>query len=96
MTWGRRFRHRRACGACPHLAATLADGFEGQAYRIVSNPDRQTREMGFFPGIEVRVLRNVESEHGLVVAIDAARYVVARPAAAAIRVEAAAAGCLGA
>ena len=82
------FRHRRIHGPGPHQpAGCLADAYEGHAYRIVSNPDRQSREMGFFPGMEIRVIRNVEGEHGLVVAAGSARYVVARPAAGAIRIE---------
>ncbi len=87
MRFGFRFRHRRAHGAGPHSASSLAEGYEGHAYRIIANPDRQSREMGFFPGTEVRVLRNVEGEHGLVIASGSARYVVARPAAASMRVE---------
>ena len=81
------FRHRRATGPGPHSASFLAEGFEEHLYRIVANPDRQSREMGFSPGMEVRVMRNVAGEHGLVVAVGSARYAVARPTAAAIRVE---------
>jgi Fe2+ transport system protein FeoA len=89
MRFGFQFRHRRVSGPGPHPAVhRLADGYEGHRYRILSNPDRQSREMGFFPGMEVRVMRNVGSEHGLVVGAGSTRYVVARTAAAAIRVEA--------
>jgi Fe2+ transport system protein FeoA len=42
--------------------------------------------MGFFPGMEVRILRNVEGEHGLVVALGSTRYVLARQAARAMKV----------
>jgi Fe2+ transport system protein FeoA len=87
--FGMQFRHRRCS---PHQPAPpverLDEGFEDQVYRIVANPDRQSREMGFFPGVTVRVLRNVGGEHGLVVAAGEARYVMARKAARAIRVEA--------
>ncbi len=90
MRFGFQFRHRRAEGPGPHpVVQCLADGYEEHCYRLVSNPDRQSREMGFFPGMEVRVMRNVAGEHGLVVGVGLTRYVVARPAAAAMRVEAA-------
>jgi Fe2+ transport system protein FeoA len=85
MTFGFHFRHRCVRGAGPHPdVLQLADGYEGHAYRIVTNPDRQSREMGFFPGMEVCVLRNVGGEHGLVIGAGSTRYVVARTAAAAI------------
>lgn len=88
MRFGFFYRHRRRRGADGLTPAKhLADGFENVEYRIVENPDRQSREMGFFPGMEVQVLRNVEGEHGLVVAAGTSRYVVARQAAAAIRIE---------
>lgn len=85
--FGFRARHRRSS---PHLPAPavrmLDEGFEDQVYQIAANPDRQSREMGFFPGMEVRILRNVEGEHGLVVGVGSTRYVLARKAARAIRV----------
>jgi Fe2+ transport system protein FeoA len=85
--FGFRFRHRRCNPHHPEPAVKMLDeGFEESAYHIVANPDRQSREMGFFPGMEVRILRNVEGEHGLVVAVGSARYVLARKAAQAIRV----------
>jgi Fe2+ transport system protein FeoA len=88
MPFGLHYRHRRCNNRTPvPVVHHLGEGYEDQAYHIVANPDRQSREMGFFPGMEVRVLRNVEGEHGLVVAAGSARYVVARKAAAAIRVE---------
>lgn len=84
-------RHRRCLLRQPMPSvAVLEEGFEDQVYRIAVNPDRQSREMGFFPGMEVRILRNVEGEHGLVVGVGAARYVLARKAARAIRVRGAA------
>lgn len=80
-------RHHRCS---PHLAVpavkTLDDGDEERSYVIAVNPDRQSREMGFFPGMEVRILRNVGGEHGLVVALGSTRYVLARKAAKAIKV----------
>jgi Fe2+ transport system protein FeoA len=80
-------RHRRCS---PHLAVPavtmLDEGFEERCYVIAANPDRQSREMGFFPGMEVRILRNVEGEHGLVGGLGSTRYVLARKAAGAIKV----------
>lgn len=88
MPFGLLYRHRRCLSRKPVPPARhLAEAFEGQAYRIVANPDRQSREMGFFPGMEVRVFRNVEGEHGIVVAAGSSRYVVARKAASGIRIE---------
>ncbi|MFO7536350.1 MAG: FeoA domain-containing protein [Kiritimatiellia bacterium] len=88
MRFGFFFRHRCRRGADGLTSVRhLADGFEDVQYRILENPDRQSREMGFSPGMEVQVLRNVDGEHGLVVAAGTSRYVVARQAAAAIRIE---------
>ena len=85
--FGLHARHRRCSPHQPAPACRmLADGFEDRVYQIVANPDRQSREMGFFPGMDVRILRNVEGEHGLVVAVGAARYVLARKAAGAIHI----------
>ena len=92
MIWGFRHSHRRCCGARhgsagkPQVERSLAEGFEGHHYEILESPDRHLREMGFFPGAHVRVIRNVPDEHGLVVGLGRSRYVLGRAAAAAIRV----------
>ncbi len=92
MRWRFRYGHRRCSsligggGGKGGGLVPLAEGFEGHHYEIVESPDRHIREMGFFPGARVRIIRNVPSEHGLVVGLGRSRYVLGRSAAALIRV----------
>lgn len=54
---------------------TLADGSEAV---VSACPSRKAREMGLAPGVQVRMMRNRRREHAVVVAVEDARFMVAR------------------
>ncbi len=90
----KRLRHRwgahPACkGECAHpdkpcdILANVPT--EGTAV-ITCNSDHKTVERGLYNGVQVKVLRNEETEPNLVVAVGDARYVLDRRIARRIRV----------
>ena len=81
----RRHRHRQryAHGRCGRY---LEDCPEGTEWTILANPDRKTVEMGLCRGAVVRVLKNSSRDANMVVGVQDSRYVIARAAAAEVRV----------
>ncbi len=61
----------------------LADGGEAM---VSACPSRKAREMGLTPGVQVRMMRNRRREHAVVVAVEDARFMVARAVARTILV----------
>ena len=86
--WGegrRRHRHRQ-CHAHGRRGRYLGDCAEGTEWTILANPDRKTVEMGLCRGSKIRVLKNSTRDANMVVGVRDSRYVIARSAAAEVRV----------
>ncbi|MCD4829466.1 MAG: ferrous iron transport protein A [Candidatus Cloacimonetes bacterium] len=88
----RRKRHRRKAGACFHCPVgktppcPLSDCPEKARVRVVSNPDRQTLELGIYPGSLVKVFKNHLGDPNLVVGIGDSRFILDRSLARNIKV----------
>jgi Fe2+ transport system protein FeoA len=67
-------RHRRRCGQKNRIP--LSEAGHGHTYRVLSNPDRQTLEMGLFHGACIQVIQNSDDRAQMVVGIGDARYMI--------------------
>jgi Fe2+ transport system protein FeoA len=84
----RRFRKQnRGCGGgrC-RRASPLSELSQDASAVILSNHDKQTLEMGMFPGVAIRVLKNRPANPSVVVAAGDSRYIISRQAAMQIEV----------
>lgn len=68
---GRRRRRRR--GRCRF---PLSEGLAGERYTILSNPDRQTLEMGVFHGASVQVIQNHAEQGKMVIGVGDSRFML--------------------
>jgi len=89
--FGRRRRmrgHEHAC-YCPDgktPPCSLAECPESARVRVLANPDRQTLELGLYPGAMVRVMRNHHGDPNLVVGFGDSRFILVRAIADSILV----------
>ncbi|QHI68300.1 FeoA family protein [Tichowtungia aerotolerans] len=81
--FGRCFRRRnRGCRAAGcRCACRLSELGQDTSAVILSNHDKQTLEMGMFPGVAIRILKNHPSNPSVVVAAGDSRYIISRQAA---------------
>jgi Fe2+ transport system protein FeoA len=73
---------------CPYKdCQTLNQVQETEKVSVICNPDKNTLEMGVYPGSTVLVMRNFESEQNLIIAIENGRFIIARNIAERIRIK---------
>ncbi len=68
-------------------ARPLSECREDEQYRILENLDKQSMEMGLFPGATVRVIKNNIENPSMVVALNESRYMLNKETARQIRVK---------
>ncbi len=50
----------------------------GKKYKVISNPDKKTVEMGIFSGSMVEVQKNETTEPNIIVGVGESRYIIPR------------------
>ncbi len=85
------FQHQNGKG-CHHQhrhnCIMLSECNEDDKVRIRSNPDIKTMEMGVFPGRNLTIVKNSDSDDNIIVALDDARLIIAKKIAENIMVKA--------
>lgn len=84
---GGRRRHRLGRGCFRRgVSMALSECPEEDVYMITDNQDRQSMEMGLFPGATVRIIRNSIESPNMVIAINDSRYMLNKETARQIMV----------
>ena len=81
--FGRRHRHHKqehrcTCPLGKQPPCPLSDCPEQARAHIITNPDRQTLELGIYPGAVVRVCKNHPGDPNLIVGVGDSRFILDR------------------